>query len=585
MANILTEVILTAKEKLDEALNKANNVIPQLIDDIDKKLEETKKLVDGAGAASKEEVEEVKSSLEDVTKQKTTTTLGKEIITDNGWIAEGWTGSLEEGFTHVIGQTTPLEFLLTSNEGKTYLLEFDVESPTPAGNPNASTAFSVVIGNSVPIITYKGGGNFHYTFGLKALENGNLKFILTQPNNPKIEDGQFDGTIKNISLKEVIGKSQGMVFKDTTNNNALEIRPDYYQRKNVFVGLNSGEFNTTGEQNVSSGCSSLKNNISGYWNVAVGTDTLKNNINGSRNIAIGHLALEQNIGGDRNIAIGTFNLQRNKNGRGNVCLGYDTAWMMEEANYNVAIGAACLSSQKEGDYNVAIGYGTLGSGASESNVKDCIAIGNMALYNSVSNENCVAIGKQALYKSVIGRFNNAIGYNALGNCRSGESNNAFGYNTLSKLDTGRENVCIGHNSGNSIVTNNSNVIIGVNSGNSLTSNNNVLIGASSGNNITTGGGNICIGVGATVPNPQNYNQLSIGNTIYGDVYKKRIGIGVEVPSATLTLRASDGSPSSAPVKLLTGTLLTTPEPGAIEYSNNKLYFTLGNGIRKEIAFV
>lgn len=65
MGNILTEVVLTAKEELDEALNKASNVIPQLISDIDKKLEETKELVDGAGAASKQEVEEVKSSLEE----------------------------------------------------------------------------------------------------------------------------------------------------------------------------------------------------------------------------------------------------------------------------------------------------------------------------------------------------------------------------------------------------------------------------------------------------------------------------------------------------------------------------------------
>lgn len=65
MGNILTEVVLTAKEELDEALNKASNVIPQLISDIDKKLEETKELVDGAGAASKQEVEEVASQLED----------------------------------------------------------------------------------------------------------------------------------------------------------------------------------------------------------------------------------------------------------------------------------------------------------------------------------------------------------------------------------------------------------------------------------------------------------------------------------------------------------------------------------------
>lgn len=86
MANILTEVILTAKEELDQALNKANNVIPQIItdvnkslDDIDKKLEETKELIDGAGAASKQEVEEVKSSLE----EKVNKEVGKGLSTND----------------------------------------------------------------------------------------------------------------------------------------------------------------------------------------------------------------------------------------------------------------------------------------------------------------------------------------------------------------------------------------------------------------------------------------------------------------------------------------------------------------------
>ena len=82
MGNILTEVILTAKEELDQALNKANNVIPQLIDDIDKKLEETKELVDGAGAASKQEVEEVASQLED-TKTEVDTKVNKVEVETN----------------------------------------------------------------------------------------------------------------------------------------------------------------------------------------------------------------------------------------------------------------------------------------------------------------------------------------------------------------------------------------------------------------------------------------------------------------------------------------------------------------------
>lgn len=83
MANILTEVILTAKEELDQTLNKVSNVIPQLISDIDKKLEETKELVDGAGAASKQEVEEVKSSLEEIKIQKVDKEAGKGLSTND----------------------------------------------------------------------------------------------------------------------------------------------------------------------------------------------------------------------------------------------------------------------------------------------------------------------------------------------------------------------------------------------------------------------------------------------------------------------------------------------------------------------
>lgn len=91
MANISTEVILTAKEELDQALNKANNVIPQIItdvnkslDDIDKKLEETKELVDGAGAASKQDVEEVKSSLEHNTNELVKETKKETILPISG---------------------------------------------------------------------------------------------------------------------------------------------------------------------------------------------------------------------------------------------------------------------------------------------------------------------------------------------------------------------------------------------------------------------------------------------------------------------------------------------------------------------
>jgi hypothetical protein len=54
-----------------------------------------------------------------------------------------------------------------------------------------------------------------------------------------------------------------------------------------------------------------------------------------------------------------------------------------------------------------------------------------------------------------------------------------------------------------------------------------------------------------------------------------IGIGTTAPSAKLTLAAGSANPGTAPLKLTTGTNLTTPEDGAMEYSSSSLYFTIG----------
>lgn len=54
-----------------------------------------------------------------------------------------------------------------------------------------------------------------------------------------------------------------------------------------------------------------------------------------------------------------------------------------------------------------------------------------------------------------------------------------------------------------------------------------------------------------------------------------IGLGVTVPTATLHLKASTTSAGSAPLKLATGTLMTTPEAGAIEFDGSHYYGTIG----------
>ena len=42
---------------------------------------------------------------------------------------------------------------------------------------------------------------------------------------------------------------------------------------------------------------------------------------------------------------------------------------------------------------------------------------------------------------------------------------------------------------------------------------------------------------------------------------------------TITIRPGTATAGTAPLKFTSGTLLTTPEPGAIEFNTNKLYFT------------
>lgn len=60
-----------------------------------------------------------------------------------------------------------------------------------------------------------------------------------------------------------------------------------------------------------------------------------------------------------------------------------------------------------------------------------------------------------------------------------------------------------------------------------------------------------------------------------------VGIGLNNPSAYLEIKAGTTSAETAPIKLTDGTLLTTPEAGAIEFDNNTLYFTPST-VRKEL---
>ncbi|HUS26090.1 MAG TPA: hypothetical protein VMY99_01960 [Nevskiaceae bacterium] len=53
---------------------------------------------------------------------------------------------------------------------------------------------------------------------------------------------------------------------------------------------------------------------------------------------------------------------------------------------------------------------------------------------------------------------------------------------------------------------------------------------------------------------------------------------------TVTIRAGTASAGTAPLKLTSGTLMSTPEAGAIEFNTDSLYFTITTGpVRKKVA--
>ncbi len=103
----------------------------------------------------------------------------------------------------------------------------------------------------------------------------------------------------------------------------------------------------------------------------------------------------------------------------------------------------------------------------------------------------------------------------------------------------------------------------------------------------TGSQNINIGQNVTSPTLAGNQQLNIGNVLYGTgmyngtsissvpLATGNLGIGLTTPTARLHLPAGTATASTAPLKLTSGTNLTTVEDGAIEYDGTHIYASIG----------
>lgn len=334
-------------------------------------------------------------------------TFGEEIMSNNSWTGEGWSGSLSEGFTHISGNTENLAITLGVNTAlKYWKVVFNTDVDITTDN------IKVSIGNSEPFELY--GQSLPITVGIYALENAPLTFIPSK---------NFTGRIYDISVKEITKPSKA--FKTILDEEDATIFEFRARGNNIFVGRNVGKMQiSNGGQNVGVGDNALTKNTSGFWNIGVGTRVLENNTVGSRNIGLGHLALNENETGHRNISIGSYSLCHNKTGY-----------------YNISIGADSLDHNTTGHGNVGVGFATL---YTSTTAYENVGVGTRALNRITTGFGNVGIGTNALYTMTWHQLNTGVGNQALYSC-TGSYNVGLGALAGNTLKTGNRNIFIGYN--------------------------------------------------------------------------------------------------------------------------------------------
>lgn len=113
---------------------------------------------------------------------------------------------------------------------------------------------------------------------------------------------------------------------------------------NTFIGLQSGNFSMTGNNNTGSGAAALASNTSGFDNTASGTNGLLLNKTGNSNTAIGSQTLTKNDSGSDNTAIGSFALYNNLVGNNNIALG-SNAGVLTKGSSNIVIGHTGVATE------------------------------------------------------------------------------------------------------------------------------------------------------------------------------------------------------------------------------------------------
>ncbi|OGZ85855.1 MAG: hypothetical protein A2463_03175, partial [Candidatus Staskawiczbacteria bacterium RIFOXYC2_FULL_32_10] len=266
------------------------------------------------------------------------------------------------------------------------------------------------------------------------------------------------GTTTQIPFMNVGGTdflySAGLTYDDTNkavNVNAMRAIAvnGATGSENLFLGQ-SGNFTTTGTNNIFAGYQAGLASVADVDNIAIGYKALTANTYARKNVAIGTQALYTQSYTNftapwdtANVAIGYQALYSNQptqsgDGKENVAIGYQSMKTNTEGKWNTALGTQSLYSNSTTAYNTAIGYQSLYANTGIANT----ALGYRSLYQNEGGGGNTAGGYGALYGNIAGDNNTTFGYYA-GYADKVSDNTFIGYNSGQANTYGAKNVALG----------------------------------------------------------------------------------------------------------------------------------------------